>query len=247
MLRLAPRVSAAWQQRSAVQCQNCEACQLIDLLPACAPRTPVQAAHALADSGLRPRMQAAFTSYPFAWANNGQPACAPGANASTWNGVQCTNGRVSALALHFSNLYGPVSASLGNLSQLTFLIMDSNALSGALAPLVILLTILIPTSPMGNHQKVLGACRLFPARPFESSSATRQRSLTKAALLSSCNPANVILVLCRRRTGTLPASLGNLKLLTYLNMAMNWLSGKCAWAALVPARSPRSTRCCLQT
>ena len=78
-------------------------------------------------------MQAAFTSYPFEWANNGQPACAPGANASTWNGVQCSNGRVSALALHFSNLYGPVSTSLGNLSQLTFLIMDSNALSGAWA------------------------------------------------------------------------------------------------------------------
>ena len=36
------------------------------------------------------------------------------------------------------------------------------------------------------------------------------------------------------RPGTLPASLGNLKLLTYLNMAMNWLSGKCARAALVP-------------
>ena len=30
------------------------------------------------------------------------------------------------------------------------------------------------------------------------------------------------------RPGTLPASLGNLKLLTYLNMAMNWLSGTCA-------------------
>ena len=116
----------------------------------------------MADSGLRPRMQAAFTSYPFEWAKNGQPACAPGANVSTWNGVQCSNGRVSALALHFSNLYGPVSASLGNLSQLTFLIMDSNALSGAWAsdadpPPFVFLSLL--TGYTGSSDKTdIGTC-----------------------------------------------------------------------------------------
>ena len=85
----------------------------------------------MADSGLRPRMQSAFTVYTMEWAKNGLPACAPGANISTWKGVQCFNGRVFSLELHFSSLYGPVSTSLGNLSQLTFLILDGNALSGA--------------------------------------------------------------------------------------------------------------------
>lgn len=104
------------------------------------------------------------------WAKNGQPACAPGANASTWNGVQCSNGRVSALALHFSNLYGPVSTSLGNLSQLTFLILDSNALSGAWA-----------------SEDVPPFC-------FRTFSLDTGRSLTKAAPLSRCNP--VLIVRC---------------------------------------------------
>ena len=81
-----------------------------------------------------PRMQAAFTRYGMEWAENGQPACAPGANLSTWNGVICTNGHVSALVLHYSSLYGPLSSALGNLTQLDFLILDSNALTGAFLP-----------------------------------------------------------------------------------------------------------------
>lgn len=98
---------------------------------------------------MRRRMQAAFAGYTFEWAKNGQPACAPGANASTWNGVQCSNGRVSALALHFSSLYGPVSSALGNLSQLTFLILDSNALTGAWAPMTSVISFLVP--PQKHH------------------------------------------------------------------------------------------------
>ena len=54
-----------------------------------------------------------------------------GDNPCGWEGVSCTDNRVTMLDLHNNNLVGTISASVGDLSQLTVLSIDRNTLSGS--------------------------------------------------------------------------------------------------------------------
>jgi len=65
------------------------------------------------------------TNWPTTW-----PATATSAEFGTWFGVGVYNGDVTSLQLGFNNLNGSISASLGNLTQLTYVGLNSNNLSG---------------------------------------------------------------------------------------------------------------------
>lgn len=51
-----------------------------------------------------------------------------------WNGVICADFNVISLILQTTQLYGPVSPSLGNLTYLRTLILGGNGLNGAHLP-----------------------------------------------------------------------------------------------------------------
>jgi len=65
------------------------------------------------------------TNWPTTW-----PATATSAEFGTWIGVEVSNGDVTALRLAYNNLNGTIPASMGNLTQLTFVGLNSNSLSG---------------------------------------------------------------------------------------------------------------------
>jgi len=65
------------------------------------------------------------TNWPTTW-----PATATSAEFGTWFGVGVSNGDVNYIQLGFNNLTGTIPASLSNLTQLTFVGLNSNNLLG---------------------------------------------------------------------------------------------------------------------
>jgi hypothetical protein len=115
----------------------------------------------------------------------------------SWFGVTCTNGSVSRLSLHTNLLTGTIPIELGNLSNLTILLLGDNSLTGS-----------IP-SELGNLTNLttfnLASNSLTGTIPKELGNLTELTSL-----VLQHNPL----------TGTIPKELGNLTKLTVL-----WLFG----------------------
>jgi Leucine-rich repeat (LRR) protein len=124
-------------------------------------------------------------------------------NPCTWNGVGCTNGRVTSLALVFNNLTGSLPASLGNLSQLQRLDLSNNQLSGS-----------IPTT-LGNLAQLQ-----YLGLYYNQLSGTIPASLGNLSNLTYLGLFN------NQLSGTIPASLGNLSKLQYFFISSNNLTGE---------------------
>ena len=122
---------------------------------------------------------------------------------STWFGVTVLNGRVTSLSLRNNNLTGVISPELGNLTNLTWLILDWNRLSGE-----------IPVE-LGN----LSNLRVLRLGGFESGGSI-------PAFLGNLTNLEELNLGSNQLSGEIPAELGNLTNLTRLILDWNRLSGE---------------------
>ncbi|XP_044977092.1 leucine-rich repeat receptor protein kinase HPCA1-like [Hordeum vulgare subsp. vulgare] len=137
-----------------------------------------------------------WTNYPPSW-NSGDPCGAP------WDGIMCTNGRVTSLRLSSVNMQGTLSDSVGQLGELVFLDLSFNSgLSGT-----------IPAS-IGNLAQlttlILAGCSFSGDIPKELGNLLQ---MTFLALNSN------------KLTGTIPPQLGLLSKLFWLDLADNAITG----------------------
>ncbi|OEL20242.1 putative leucine-rich repeat receptor-like protein kinase [Dichanthelium oligosanthes] len=140
-----------------------------------------------------------WTNFPSSWSS----ATATDPCDGGWDGVMCSNGRVTSLRLSSVNIQGTLSNSIGQLSQLVFLDLSFNiglggtmpASIGSLSQLSIL--ILIGCSFTGSIPQELG----------------NLQQLSFLALNSN------------KFSGKIPATLGLLTNLNWLDLADNQLTG----------------------
>uniref|UniRef100_A0A0E0A0V5 non-specific serine/threonine protein kinase n=1 Tax=Oryza glumipatula TaxID=40148 RepID=A0A0E0A0V5_9ORYZ len=144
-------------------------------------------------------------NYPSSW-NSGDP-CGGG-----WDGVMCSNGRVTSLRLSSINLQGTLGTSIGLLTQLVYLDLSSNIGLGGPLP-----------AEIGNLGQlttlILAGCSFTGAIPKEIGNLSK---LWFMALNSN------------KFTGGIPPSIGLLTNLFYLDLADNQLTGS------FPISSPTS-------
>jgi Leucine-rich repeat (LRR) protein len=142
-------------------------------------------------------LKSQWTSAPLSWSSASDP-CNGG-----WDGVTCSNGRVTSLRLSSVNIQGTLSDSIGQLSQLVYLDVSFNiglggpmpASIGSLSELSIL---------------ILAGCSFTGSIPQELGNL---KQLTFLALNSN------------KFTGKIPASLGLLTNLNWFDLADNQLTG----------------------
>uniref|UniRef100_A0A0E0DT82 non-specific serine/threonine protein kinase n=1 Tax=Oryza meridionalis TaxID=40149 RepID=A0A0E0DT82_9ORYZ len=146
-----------------------------------------------------------WRNYPSSW-NSGDP-CGGG-----WDGVMCSNGRVTSLRLSSINLQGTLGTSIGLLTQLVYLDLSSNIGLGGPLP-----------AEIGNLGQlttlILAGCSFTGAIPKEIGNLSK---LWFLALNSN------------KFTGGIPPSIGLLTNLFYLDLADNQLTGS------IPISSPTS-------
>lgn len=121
---------------------------------------------------------------------------------ATWQGVQLTNNRVTALSLPFNNLTGSLTYHLGFLQELATLDLPGNKLNGTVPASLVFLQKLKKLDLSGNNLS-----GQIPA------------TLGLTLSLTNINLSNNAL------TGSIPASFLLLTRLTYLNLSNNQLSG----------------------
>ncbi|CAL5340927.1 unnamed protein product [Camellia sinensis] len=150
-----------------------------------------------------PQDVAAISALRDAWQNTppswvGQDPC-----DNNWEGIQCTNSRVTAITLASMNLTGQLPGDIGSLSELLTLDLSYNpGLTGSLPALIGALTKL--------SNLLLVGCNFFGPIPNEIGSL---QQLVKLALNSN------------RFTGKIPPTIGNLANLYWLDLADNKLEG----------------------
>ncbi|XP_006655431.2 leucine-rich repeat receptor protein kinase HPCA1-like [Oryza brachyantha] len=136
-----------------------------------------------------------WTNYPPSW-NSGDPC-------GSWDGVMCTNGRVTSLRLSSVSLQGTLSGSIGQLSQLVYLDLSFNINLGGQLP-----------AEIGNLGQlttlILAGCSFNGKIPTEIGNL---RELWFLALNSN------------KFTGGIPPSIGVLTKLFWLDLADNQLTG----------------------
>ncbi|THG11768.1 hypothetical protein TEA_026064 [Camellia sinensis var. sinensis] len=138
----------------------------------------------------------AWQNTPPSWV--GQDPC-----DNNWEGIQCTNSRVTAITLASMNLTGQLPGDIGSLSELLTLDLSYNpGLTGSLPALIGALTKL--------SNLLLVGCDFFGPIPNEIGSL---QQLVKLALNSN------------RFTGKIPPTIGNLANLYWLDLADNKLEG----------------------
>ncbi|GLU17276.1 hypothetical protein SLE2022_336560 [Rubroshorea leprosula] len=125
------------------------------------------------------------------------------------------------------NLEGSIPASIGNLSQLTYLSLFYNNLSGQIPPSLANLTQLTSLDLSLNQfsgpiPASIGNLRQLTSLELSSNSLSRQipASLANLTQLSDLDLSN------NQFSGPIPASIGNLKQLTSLDLNSNNLSGQ---------------------
>ncbi len=131
----------------------------------------------------------------YGWDFNNDPS-------SSWHGVTVSNGRVTALALTYNNLNGPLPAKLGDLSSLDTLNLQNNNLSGSIPARLGDLSSLRFLYLSGN--------KLSGSIPSEMGSL----STLQVAWLDSTG-----------LSGAIPAELGDLDKVNDLRLSYNNLSG----------------------
>uniref|UniRef100_A0A0D3G948 non-specific serine/threonine protein kinase n=1 Tax=Oryza barthii TaxID=65489 RepID=A0A0D3G948_9ORYZ len=159
-------------------------------VPAVLCQTNAQDAAAL--EGLKSQ----WTNYPLSW-NSGDP-CGGG-----WDGIMCTNGRVTTLRLSSVSLQGTLSSSIGQLGQLTYLDLSFNINLGGPLP-----------AEIGNLGElttlILAGCSFTGNIPIAIGNL---RKLGFLALNSN------------KFSGGIPSSIGVLTNLLWLDLADNQLTG----------------------
>ncbi|QKZ14738.1 putative Ig domain-containing protein [Spirosoma sp. KUDC1026] len=158
------------------------------------------------------------------WLNGCDPCTGNG--GEPWQGVSCTNGRVSQLDLYGNNLIGSLPASLSALTQLTFVQIDANQLNGN-----------VP-SGLGNLTQLthlgLSYNQLSGTIPSSLANLTQLTYLDLTANQLSSNIPTSLSALTQltslsfygnQLNGPIPSGLGNLTNLTNLILGNNQLSG----------------------
>ncbi|XP_039812054.1 leucine-rich repeat receptor protein kinase HPCA1-like [Panicum virgatum] len=138
------------------------------------------------------------------WKNGPQSWTGSTDPCSSWDGISCSNGRVTEVRLPSMNLQGTLSEAIGQLSALTFLDLSNNLnLGGPLTPKI------------GNLKKlttlILLGCSFSGNIPREIGNLSQ---LTFQALNSN------------KFTGGIPPTLGLLPNLIWLDMSANQLTGQ---------------------
>uniref|UniRef100_A0ACD5U2B0 Uncharacterized protein n=1 Tax=Avena sativa TaxID=4498 RepID=A0ACD5U2B0_AVESA len=138
-----------------------------------------------------------WTNYPSTWTSSGDPC------DGSWDGIQCSNGRITVLMVSGVNLQGTLSDSVGQLSQLVSLDLSFNPhLSGPLPASIGSLAQL--------ETLIVAGCSFNGGIPKELG------NLLKLSFMA-LNSNNF--------TGTIPASFGLLSRLEWLDLANNQLTG----------------------
>ncbi|KAF8719436.1 hypothetical protein HU200_024151 [Digitaria exilis] len=138
-----------------------------------------------------------WTNAPASWSSASDP-CDGG-----WDGVTCSNGRVTSLRLLSNNIQGTLSNSIGQLSRLTYLDLSFNI--GLGGPLPASIGSLSQLSIL-----ILAGCSFTGSIPQELGNL---QQLTFLALNSN------------QFSGTIPPSLGLLTNLNWFDLADNQLTG----------------------
>ncbi|RAJ93002.1 Leucine-rich repeat (LRR) protein [Larkinella arboricola] len=125
-----------------------------------------------------------------------------GCDPCRWQGVTCSEGRVTGLSLRGNGISGTIPESLSSLTNLQQLLLDNNQLSGS-----------IPTS-LGNLTQLQSL--LLNNNQFTGSIPTSLGNLTNLEYLYLYG---------NQLSGSIPESLGNLTRLQYLMLDRNQLSG----------------------
>ncbi|KAL6902019.1 hypothetical protein ACP4OV_004895 [Aristida adscensionis] len=139
-----------------------------------------------------------WQSVPPTWGQSDDPC-----GASPWEGVTCTDNKVTSIKLSTMGIKGVLAADIGQLSDLQFLDLSFNKdLGGVLTPTI------------GNLKQlttlILAGCSFHGSIPDELGSLPK---LSYLALNSN------------QFSGKIPASLGNLSSLYWFDIADNQLSG----------------------
>ncbi|MFS7967537.1 putative non-specific serine/threonine protein kinase [Helianthus anomalus] len=134
---------------------------------------------------------------PPSWDDGSDPC------SGSWDGIRCTNSRVTAITLSSMNLVGGLQGDIGGLTELQILDLSYNTgLTGSL------------TSQVGNLKKLtnllLVGCGFTGPIPDSIGNLERLRYL-------SLNSNGF--------TGPIPASIGNLQNLYWLDLSANKLTG----------------------
>ncbi|XP_047066338.1 leucine-rich repeat receptor protein kinase HPCA1-like [Lolium rigidum] len=138
-----------------------------------------------------------WTNYPSTWTSSGDPC------DGSWDGIMCSNERITSLRVASVNLQGTMSDSIGQLSQLVFLDLSYN--TGLTGPL--------PAS-IGNLVQL--TTLILPGCSFNGGIPKELGNLLKMSFLALNS---------NQFTGTIPASLGLLSNLYWLDVADNKLTG----------------------
>ncbi|KAM0846006.1 hypothetical protein ACQ4PT_055970 [Festuca glaucescens] len=138
-----------------------------------------------------------WTNYPSSWTSSGDPC------DRSWDGIMCSNGRITSLRVASVNLQGTMSDSIGQLSQLVFLDLSYN--TGLTGPLPASIGNLVQLTTL-----IVVGCSFNGGIPKELGNLLKMSFL---ALNSN------------QFTGTIPASLGLLSNLYWLDLADNHLTG----------------------
>lgn len=138
----------------------------------------------------------AWQNTPPNWEDNSDPC-------SGWDGIRCTNGRVTSIKLASMLLTGTLTEDIGQLSELQILDLSYNrGLTGSLVPAI------------GNLKKLTN---LFLINCGFSGPLPDTLGNLENLIFMSLNLNNF--------TGPIPASIGNIKNLSWLDLADNRLSG----------------------
>lgn len=126
------------------------------------------------------------------WLSNCDP-CGEEAGNNAWEGIFCTNNRVTGIALGGKNLTGTLPPEIGDLSELNFLNLAFNSLTGFIPP------------EIGNLSKLKWSLRL-DNNQFTGNIPPEIGNLSQLTSLDLWN---------NQLDGTLPEELGNLPLNTF--------------------------------
>ncbi|PZR33553.1 MAG: hypothetical protein DI538_17940, partial [Azospira oryzae] len=138
------------------------------------------------------------SNWPISW-----PATATSAEFATWAGVGVSNGDVTSLQLGYNNLQGSLPSSLGNLTQLVYVGVNSNGLTGG-----------IPTAMFSNAHNL----QYFYVDHNQFSGPLPAWSGADFPYLQYLN------VSFNQFSGTIPASYATLSLLALLDVTNNQLT-----------------------